>query len=263
METKISDLKQRLERRDQEKEKEREEILKVTRQQKREREKDEFVKQPKANLQLNIQSTFIEREKTEVQRVVPVVVKDPLTEIEKRKINIYFRNRIFSLSKLVEDKVRNNSIIGKGGKGFKAKQLTTIPSTTSILSPSGKAQIQANYSNVRSYSCIFYIHKSKDPAVLDEVWKIIKAVVSTKSRYKYRDVVNYHKKVREAIKNLGINFYILIFFIAYYKFAQTSILTTTRNFNNQSCFSSSIIFYCLGLYDRMIFAEIKRKQINS
>jgi len=147
METKISDLKQRLEKRDQEKEKEREEILKVTRQQRRER--DEIPKQPKPNLQLQIQPNCIEKEKTEVQRAVPVLQKEQFTELEKRKINIYFRYRIFSLSKLVEDKVRNNNLIGKAGRPNKSKLLSSNPSN-SILSPTGKMQKEF-CSNVRVY----------------------------------------------------------------------------------------------------------------
>jgi len=163
MQTKVSDLRQRLAKKDQEREKEKE----------REREELSRIARQKEDLPKPLRA-FNEKP--------PQISKDLITDLEKKKINTYFRYKIFALSKLIEDKVRNNGLIGKGAKVLKMK-----PNNTLLLS--NTTSVNKNPAN-------------NDAALVEEVWKLLKAVVSTKSRYKYRDITHYHKKVREAIKNL-------------------------------------------------------------
>lgn len=38
--------------------------------------------------------------------------------------------------------------------------------------------------------------------MIEEVWRLIKVTASTRSKYKFRDVVNYNKRLRETLKTL-------------------------------------------------------------
>lgn len=119
MQTKVSDLRQRLAKKDHEREKE------------KEREREEISR--------------IAKQKNEkpAPKALPQMAKELLSDLEKKKISTYFRYKIFSLSKLIEDKVRNNGLIGKGAKVLKSR-----PGNSVLLSAATSDSSNKGASNV-------------------------------------------------------------------------------------------------------------------
>jgi len=96
---------------------------------------------------------------------------------EVEKIQTYFRYRIATLTKIIEERVKNSKLLNKVG---------TKSSKTSGVKKEEAPSIQGDI----------------DQGIKEEVWKNIKRFCSTKSKYKYRDSINFEKKILNAIKTL-------------------------------------------------------------
>jgi len=119
-----------------------------------------------AKMKERIQKRESEREKAKQLKKAPIQTKPEDNEVEK--IQTYFRYRVATLTKIIEERVKNSSLLNK--VGTKSSRTTVAPSNSDVLK--------------------------------DEVWKNIRRFCSTKSKYKYRDFVNFEKKVLTAIKTL-------------------------------------------------------------
>jgi tubulin monoglycylase TTLL3/8 len=126
-------------------------------------ENDKFAK-----MKERIQKRESEREKLKQLKKAPIQTKPEDNEVEK--IQTYFRYRVATLTKIIEERVKNNGLLNKVG-----------------TKSSKKEEAPSNQGN---------------DALKDEVWKNIRRFCSTKSKYKYRDFVNFEKKVLNAIKTL-------------------------------------------------------------
>ncbi len=114
-----------------------------------------------------------------------------ITDQEKKKIELSFRFHLSSLNKLIQERIRNNAISGPKPQPKVAKPASLV-STDSHLTRS--QTFDANKIKAE-------ITTGSDP-VYEEIWRNLKRYASTKSKYKYRDINNYEKKVLQTMKTL-------------------------------------------------------------
>lgn len=131
-------LVERLEKKEQEKEREKENILRLTRQSRRRpTREDGFRMQPK-------QQQVVEEEKMD-KRKPP---RDLISETDLKKIAMYFRYKVYSLVKIVEDKVNNTSSLLKSAKGTKVRLGSLISATPTISTATSPVMTRMSMDNV-------------------------------------------------------------------------------------------------------------------
>jgi len=117
-----------------------------------------------AKMKERIQKRESEREKMKLLKKESIQTKPEENEIEK--VQRIFRYRVATLTKIVGERVKNSSLLNKVGS-----------KNTNLSNP-------------------------QEDKVKEEVWKNIRRFCSTKSKYRYRDFINFEKRVLNAIKTL-------------------------------------------------------------
>jgi tubulin monoglycylase TTLL3/8 len=131
-------------------------------------------------LQLNTRNEIINMKKQFVHGT-------DIHENEKLKIKHYFRNRLATFIKTADEKIKKNMQLYKPKIQNKNRSVKDISSTTTPQN--GTLNTETSYCGV-------------EDQVKDDVWKALKRIVSTKSKYKFRDVINFEKRLQSTMKTL-------------------------------------------------------------
>jgi hypothetical protein len=124
-------------------------------------------------LKLNAIKARVERKTQEIQ----VRKTEYLQDDEKIKMELFFRYRLFSIFRIIDEKIKSNQMWAS----TKAKKKPLGPSSI----PNFGTENEISYDKIK-----------------DDIWKSLKRMASTKSKYKFRDVVNFEKKVQTVMKEL-------------------------------------------------------------